>query len=99
MADKPKSKNMGNKDNEPNPLERITKDEDEKEILEEIQSMVSEEPRTVNEVHESVGKPRGKSRDQIEYRMNQMANAGSFSSKKSPGRTAPQIYWDDNEEE
>lgn len=63
------------------------------EFVSQVESLVSEEPRTVTEVHQSLGEPQGLSRSQTEYRLDRISSTGTIQSKKSPGRTGPQIFW------
>lgn len=68
------------------------------DVISKVQQMVSEEPRTVREVHETIASDVGLSRDQTEYRLEQMSQQGLFESKKGPGRTSPKIFWSDDTE-
>lgn len=63
------------------------------EFVSQVTSLVSEEPRTVREVHELVAQDAGLSRDQTEYRLGKLSASGAIQSKKSPGRTGTQIFW------
>lgn len=67
----------------------------DEQFVSQVTSLVSEEPRTVREVHQSLGSSQGLSRDQTEYRLDKLSDLGQIRSKKSPGRTAPKIFWQD----
>lgn len=85
----------------PNPIEddidSLFPDEaiDERNVLEEIATFVSHEPRTVLEVHEEISVEHDLSRDQVEYRLNKLTENNIIQSKKGPGKTSPQIFWTD----
>jgi len=66
---------------------------DERSVLEEMASLVSSEPRTVLELHKKIGNRHNLSRDQVEYRLDKLADHGIINSKKGPGRTSPRIFW------
>lgn len=62
-------------------------------FMERVTSLVSEEPRTVREVHEVAGQSAGLSRDQTEYRLSKLSESGVINSKKASGKTSPKIFW------
>lgn len=66
---------------------------DPDEIIQEIQNLVNEEPQTVRDVHEEIGESVGLTRDQTEYRLEQLAEDSDIKAKKSSGKTGPRIFW------
>lgn len=77
-------------------------DADEDNILQQepeesltLASFVQEEPRTVGEVHETLGESLGMSRAQSQYRLEKLTEEGVIKKKKGPGKTDPKIFWRD----
>lgn len=68
---------------------------DTDETFTQMVSLVDEEPRTIRELHDEVGKDAGLTRGQTRYRAEKLADAGLMQSKKAGGDTSPRILYRD----